>query len=355
MEQKIDLLVNDVQYLRTKLNWACKALATFQAAAGEVHTEKVVELDPSTEKQTQSKLNSYLTGALGYRGVDQAGRTPDALMEHLTAEFSFDFDPCPENPGFDGLSIEWGATNYVNPPYNDIAPWVTKALAERDRIGATSVFLVPFRPHTKYFRDLILPNACEIRFFRHKFAFKGYKQATLAVAITIFRPVSPEIPQQLTSELDRRFNLLQLRDIGGGFTAANIIRIFSGYFPVEQMLQDSSNVNEVDENSNCLIITNFKPLAFIERAETLFNLHGKTIILTIPFRIESSYFMNKIMFGTATHVLAVNPTICMDGFTNRSPTGSVALIWTRTPKQDLYRNNGFQMTIIEENFHQRAS
>ena len=34
--------------------------------------------------------------------------TPPELYNKLNDEFNFDFDPCPLNATFDGLSIEWG-------------------------------------------------------------------------------------------------------------------------------------------------------------------------------------------------------------------------------------------------------
>lgn len=42
-------------------------------------------------------------------------KTPKAFYAELDKEFHFDFDPCPVGPTFDGLSIEWGKVNYVNP------------------------------------------------------------------------------------------------------------------------------------------------------------------------------------------------------------------------------------------------
>lgn len=35
-------------------------------------------------------------------------KTPKAVYQVLDAEFGFDFDPCPPNPDFDGLAINWG-------------------------------------------------------------------------------------------------------------------------------------------------------------------------------------------------------------------------------------------------------
>src|SRR4051812_29946349 len=48
--------------------------------------------------------------------------TPPDLYAALDAEFRFDFDPCPHPipEGFDGLTCEWGKSNYVNPPFGSI-------------------------------------------------------------------------------------------------------------------------------------------------------------------------------------------------------------------------------------------
>lgn len=42
--------------------------------------------------------------------------TPKEFYKTLNEEFGFDFDPCPINPTFDGLSVAWGKRNYMNPP-----------------------------------------------------------------------------------------------------------------------------------------------------------------------------------------------------------------------------------------------
>jgi len=46
--------------------------------------------------------------------------TPEWLYNKLNEEFNFDFDPCPLHADFDGLKIEWGGCNFVNPPYNRV-------------------------------------------------------------------------------------------------------------------------------------------------------------------------------------------------------------------------------------------
>lgn len=99
--------------------------------------------------------------------------TPDDLFNKLNDEFHFDFDPCPLHADFNGLEIEWGNSNFVNPPYNriDKPKFIQKAYEEWKK-GKTCVLLIPSATGTKQFHDLILPNA-EIRFIKGRVAFKG--------------------------------------------------------------------------------------------------------------------------------------------------------------------------------------
>jgi hypothetical protein len=67
--------------------------------------------------------------------------TPPELYKQLDLEFGFDFDPCPypKPDDFDGLTCEWGKSNYANIPFGAImhdgkrkgaTAWVRKAIAE---------------------------------------------------------------------------------------------------------------------------------------------------------------------------------------------------------------------------------
>jgi hypothetical protein len=70
--------------------------------------------------------------------------TPPTLYSELDAEFHFDYDPCPypKPDDFDGLTAEWGQSNYVNPPFVGPTAWVRKAITEQ-RKGKRVVLVFP--------------------------------------------------------------------------------------------------------------------------------------------------------------------------------------------------------------------
>jgi len=102
--------------------------------------------------------------------------TPLAIYDPLNSEFNFDFDPCPYQEGEllnDGLKIDWGMVNFVNPPYSPELKkaFVLKAIEEKKK-GKISVLLIPVSTSTKLFHDHIKPNASEIRFIKGRISFE---------------------------------------------------------------------------------------------------------------------------------------------------------------------------------------
>jgi hypothetical protein len=117
--------------------------------------------------------------------------TPEWLYNQLNEEFNFDFDPCPLHSDFDGLKVEWGERNFINPPYNrvDKPKFIQKAFDEYKK-GKICVLLIPVSTSTKQFHELIYPNA-EIRFLKSRVKFNNSKSAGKHDSmIVIFKPES---------------------------------------------------------------------------------------------------------------------------------------------------------------------
>lgn len=100
--------------------------------------------------------------------------TPPEFYEALNKRFHFDFDPCPycEGEFIDGLSIEWGQSNFVNPPYSQKLKeaFVIKGIEEAKK-GKVCVFLIPVSTSTRLFHQYIKPNATSIEFVEGRIKF----------------------------------------------------------------------------------------------------------------------------------------------------------------------------------------
>ena len=101
--------------------------------------------------------------------------TPKDLFKQLDEEFSFTFDPCPLGGEVDGrarLLNPWtGHRVFCNPPYG---PQIRQFL-ECWKDAELAVYLIPARTDTRWFHDICLPHAKEIRFIRGRLRFEGSK------------------------------------------------------------------------------------------------------------------------------------------------------------------------------------
>ena len=164
-----------------------------------------------------------------FSSIRQTWRTPKAFYNNLNHEFEFDFDPCPPDPEFDGLHCEWGTTNFVNPPYNQIKKWLGKTLDEYNK-GKTIVLLLPSRTGTDWFHKYVLPFATEIKFIRGRLKFDDQENcAPFDSMVVVYKPDSkPPTQQRGRMELNPEYEpLIKKRSMSHtppltAYTEANI-------------------------------------------------------------------------------------------------------------------------------------
>lgn len=99
--------------------------------------------------------------------ADRYWLTPNGIYTKLDEEFHFDFDPCPypKPEGYNSLIVEWGKSNYVNPPFRKTegnidgpTAFVRKAIEEQQN-GNASVLTLPIPSYV----NLMLNAGAEVR------------------------------------------------------------------------------------------------------------------------------------------------------------------------------------------------
>ncbi len=92
---------------------------------------------------------------------------PPDIYNPLDQEFNFDFDPCPYPfNGVDGTEVEWGQSNWVNPPFRKAdgqfgkgpTAFIRKAIEEQKK-GKTSVVII----NTNAFINMMVEAGAEMR------------------------------------------------------------------------------------------------------------------------------------------------------------------------------------------------
>lgn len=104
--------------------------------------------------------------------------TPDKIYKLIEEKWGVSkeelFDPCPENPKFDGLDISWKRFNYVNPPYPRLGEFVEKAERET-AVGNTTFLLLPAKTDQDWFHEHIIPRINEVIWIKRRLHFKNDK------------------------------------------------------------------------------------------------------------------------------------------------------------------------------------
>ena len=104
--------------------------------------------------------------------------TPDRVWDMIKENWGWNkeqfFDPCPVDPQWNGLDIDWRDLNFVNPPYSRqqgerktlLAQFVDKALSEK----GTTVMLLPSKTDQEWFHKI---KELDIMWIRGRLKFVG--------------------------------------------------------------------------------------------------------------------------------------------------------------------------------------
>ena len=128
--------------------------------------------------------HNAINSLYGHANREQTVLTPEWLVDLVREEFCgrIGLDPCyaegcytdPESsctwPLQDGLASDWTDRTYVNPPYNNLQPWLERASSSKGR----TIVLCPVRPHRSWWMHAFY-KACEVMVMR-PFPFAGHKQ-----------------------------------------------------------------------------------------------------------------------------------------------------------------------------------
>lgn len=135
------------------------------------------------------KLNSSL-----FSSKDMNWETPLDLFEKIDKVYNFDLDVCavPETakcdryftPEIDGLLQEWDGVCWMNPPYGrEQIKWIEKASESK----SITVCLIPARPDTKVWQNIIFKHASAICFIKGRLKFGNSKDsAPFPSALVVF-------------------------------------------------------------------------------------------------------------------------------------------------------------------------
>lgn len=281
-------------------------------------------------------MGSTYANVLGFsKTTNQYAKTPPGLLVSiekllLPNNEQFQFDPCPVNPTVDGLTCPWKRTNFANPPYDNIEPWLRKGRAETER-GNSSCFLIPFRPTTRYFAEMVGSWAEVHTLFlvRNRIKFIGYDVAAPFLSCLVWL-----CPGTHAAAINPRFHLLraprplthaeiseQLAQAGGfDYSARHIVKngrdLEGAAFPVD---------------GRSFVVLSSGDIGSMARYVSGHAIHG-----LVPVRPTSKYFMPAFIEPSdisPEYVAFCIPHLKMT--TRRSPFPSMLCVWGNTSAESL--------------------
>lgn len=132
-----------------------------------------------------------------YSSNKQNWETPHWLFDKLNEKFNFTLDCCAEHETAkvdkyftvedDALTKGWSGVVWCNPPYGrEQIKFINKAYEESEN-GCVIVLLIPARPETKVWQDVIFKKASSVCFIKGRLKFGGVKDnAPFPSALVVF-------------------------------------------------------------------------------------------------------------------------------------------------------------------------
>ena len=133
-----------------------------------------------------------------FSSKDQTWETPSNLINLIKSKFNLELDVCATDktakcdkyftPEDDGLSQDWNGVCWMNPPYGrEQIKWINKAYEETLKNCKQIICLIPARPDTKVWHEIIFPNAKAICFIKGRLKFGDSKDsAPFPSALIVF-------------------------------------------------------------------------------------------------------------------------------------------------------------------------
>lgn len=93
--------------------------------------------------------------------------TPQYIIDAIDKFYNFEwFDPCPQNPTFNGLAIEWKDKNYINPPFSKYREWAKIA-----RLKTGEQLWLCHHNHDTYWFSMLFDKSSAIMMFHNRIKF----------------------------------------------------------------------------------------------------------------------------------------------------------------------------------------
>lgn len=145
----------------------------------------------TTEDEAFAAIKSFESS------FERIRQTPEMVRVMLQNEFNFEgvIDCAALKDKKRVLKDDWYDSTFLVVDYSEVLPWLEKALEQSEK-GRLVVALVPARTNTKWFHEVVLQAAKEVRFIRGHVLFDNNSHTTVADCIVVYRAGAKRRPRK---------------------------------------------------------------------------------------------------------------------------------------------------------------